>query len=879
MKITKAYFENLAHLETGLGKSIVTIDFSNMTNIINLLIGPMGSGKTTILGHLQPWAGFGTLDERNSDNIITPGKDGCKMLEFKDGNDVIVVRHEWKWQKDHHSLKSYITLNGEELNKNGNISSFKELVEDILGIDQNYLRLVRIGPNVSNIITLSSTERKSYFAEMLSQTEIYLMILKSMREQSRTISAQAQLLSKKISNITEDDIANMRSEHSLLTRRIAEHENVSEDLNGKMHTLQAEINVLSSNRTLSEYSSGIELEKRKLTKMRLDVDEIYDRIEKLEKEYGNDKTLNRELGKCDADLGNNARLLSSYEDQLQIHNNRLANLRKLRLSCSNSEHIDELRRMKEDYIHQMELMRDELSDFRCPYSSAEIKLLMSELQTASQLMSSVIEFDAGTIGTMLNGGNDILAFAKQRINELQLKLIKLQKQLNNVSFLKQYDVSDELSNPPCGNPSGCPYYSTHPNVIKSSSTNTDMMKEYDSIHEKIDSTNKKIEGYLQYPTIYNTVKQARLAFNNVLPRIKKLGICYNDSFKAIIKNVNNRIWYDMDGLVDILDKCDKRERLSIMESSLTKINAEIEMYDANDITKINNDIAEEESEINAIKDSVKIIEETNRDIKKHKDELEEYLSQLINIDALKNKFQSLLRDKDDQEKVIEEMEDNLSKIEDKTEKLEKFSVKYETYVREYSELIDRDNKLVRCIDDYTSTMNELNGMMNKLNTINLIRDASTPKEGIPLIYVKMFLDDCVDTINEMVSMVFDDIEILEFDIEHDFAIPYRKGDHVMKDIRSASQGERAIISLALSFALMRKGISRYNILLLDEIDGPLYSEDREKFLLILSQQIKATNAEQVFFITHNNCFEGFPVNIICTGDTVVDMKCPIIRLS
>ena len=136
MWIKHAHFENFAHLESGLHKNVVDLDFVNMTNIITLLIGPMGSGKTALLGHLQPWASFGLLDERNSDNIIIPEKDGLKTLELVDNDCIYKIKHVWKWTKDHHALKSYICKNGEELNPNGNVSSFKDIVETELGIDQ-----------------------------------------------------------------------------------------------------------------------------------------------------------------------------------------------------------------------------------------------------------------------------------------------------------------------------------------------------------------------------------------------------------------------------------------------------------------------------------------------------------------------------------------------------------------------------------------------------------------------------------------------------------------------------------------------------------------------------------------------------------------------
>ena len=72
MKITKAIFENFICLESGLNKRRVEIDFSKCKNQIILFVGPMGSGKTTILSHLIPYSHVGTLDERNSNPIIIP---------------------------------------------------------------------------------------------------------------------------------------------------------------------------------------------------------------------------------------------------------------------------------------------------------------------------------------------------------------------------------------------------------------------------------------------------------------------------------------------------------------------------------------------------------------------------------------------------------------------------------------------------------------------------------------------------------------------------------------------------------------------------------------------------------------------------------------
>src|SRR5699024_3659930 len=104
----------------------------------------------------------------------------------------------------------------------------------------------------------------------------------------------------------------------------------------------------------------------------------------------------------------------------------------------------------------------------------------------------------------------------------------------------------------------------------------------------------------------------------------------------------------------------------------------------------------------------------------------------------------------------------------------------------------------------------------------------------------------------------------------EFRIPYLRNGAVIDDIVKSSQGERAIISLALSFALIRQRTFPYNIMLLDEVDGPLHRSARNKFITILFKQLRAIQAEQVFLVSHNNTFDGFNVNVIMTTNELVD---------
>ena len=67
MKILRLNLKNFAHIFSGLGKYEIDLDFRSTHKTINVIIGKMGSCKTVILGHMQPFSSFGSLDVRNQD--------------------------------------------------------------------------------------------------------------------------------------------------------------------------------------------------------------------------------------------------------------------------------------------------------------------------------------------------------------------------------------------------------------------------------------------------------------------------------------------------------------------------------------------------------------------------------------------------------------------------------------------------------------------------------------------------------------------------------------------------------------------------------------------------------------------------------------------
>jgi DNA repair exonuclease SbcCD ATPase subunit len=102
--------------------------------------------------------------------------------------------------------------------------------------------------------------------------------------------------------------------------------------------------------------------------------------------------------------------------------------------------------------------------------------------------------------------------------------------------------------------------------------------------------------------------------------------------------------------------------------------------------------------------------------------------------------------------------------------------------------------------------------------------------------------------------------------------------NVADDINKASQGQTSLVSIALSFALvkelgMRSGDSSgcYPIPLLDEPDAPLHKTDKPKLISILMKYLDDINSEQCFVITHDNSvFDGHKIQVIMTTNESVN---------
>ena len=106
MKIEKLILKNFSSISNALNCKEIELDFSKSENKICLLIGPNGSGKTSILSMLHPFSELGNLDVRSNLPLILEDKDGYKEIHIRRNDDYYVIKHYYTHHKgSSHTVK------------------------------------------------------------------------------------------------------------------------------------------------------------------------------------------------------------------------------------------------------------------------------------------------------------------------------------------------------------------------------------------------------------------------------------------------------------------------------------------------------------------------------------------------------------------------------------------------------------------------------------------------------------------------------------------------------------------------------------------------------------------------------------------------------
>lgn len=887
MKIT--YFKgiNFIGIKAGTGKDEIEIDFSKINpdkaNDIIMLLGGNGSGKSTLQSILHPFRE--TFDNRRS--FIMKGKDGYKEIHLEEGDNEYIVCHYYS--SSSHKNKSYIKENGVELNENGNISTFVDLLKEKFNLTKEFFTIGKIGSNIEGFIGLSTSNRKSYINNFIPNIDEYLEAYEIVNDKFKNYNKDIKSLKKDINSLdTEDNLliakANVTNSLKLLNKNM-ELEKTKFDVDS---------NSLSSlEKELEEVPSDIE---KIVEEKSINLSKINLKIEAYLNKYLNLKNYN--LESIDSKIVENQTSISLTNPFIE---NIIKEIEKLKEEKNKSEEViskNESLKLKtlEDFIKPSEIKvsifndNNELSietkKFESAKSLLEEKGLEKFLQSENgyNKCKSEIESFFNTLMMIKD------SFSYDVCEEIDVyKLEDYKKELfNNEKNLEQTRISLELlksqifrieesynkySNIYSKRPSDC--------VSNSCPFISDAVNFMDNVYPTLDSS------IMREKELSNEYKLSELLIEQLKDKISFISqlnkYILNDEFIQNSFFITNII--DFNDFNEIIKHSEKyqtisEEIISIMReyynsnNNIIRLNSLIE--NNNNLLKTNiqkeNLLKDYEEQIEYNKNKILSIEEN---IKKKSDKIEEYKNDIViktNTNKLLNNYKQNLNER----KILQEEFDKYNNIYqsniDKINKINslKESIKQSTNkLKEYEKqkvLYDKDlnfiNNQLFLLKTFSDKLKDIEGQIQNLE---YVKEALDPKKGIPLIFMNNYLNVISASTNELLNKAYNgDFKIAFSVTPRDFLIKVYKSDGtVLNDISEASQGEIALTTIALSLAMMENLLKdcKYNILYLDEVDATLSLENRRIFLDLVNIQLEK-NIDQCFIISHSGEYYSYPIDLI-----------------
>lgn len=872
-KINRLYLRNFVCIEAGMKKREVELDFTSCDKKINIFIGKMGSGKTSILGHLQPFADYGSLDPKNKLDEVIAEEEGLKEIQYEHQGDIFDIKHVYSWNKstNSHSTKSFIRLNGEELNKNGNVNSFKELIKTYFGIDQSYLRLLRLGPNVANLINMKSTERKAFIATLLKDTEIYMMLSKKLGDDLRGINGTINVLNNRLIGLSsgkakemqaevedlEDDLMSLSKRRDQNTAAMARLQGINQTLmKGTRGDLQGAIE--KAQNTLDEKIARFETVKEDLAMLPTEgVEELSVAYAKAVSDYN----------LCEEELLQ----LQLKSDANESERNKLTDEILL---TDNTDQIAELERQCEQINAAYKRATQRLENYTPIYDYpflANFKLSIENFQIS---LNEMRNNSNDVIKKCFLSDSSIIKWARKQGEIITATQYKYRKLLENIQFAPEYTCPVPLYRPPMCPTGDCPYIQTHPITI---GTKNKVMSSIQELRNKLDSLERHFAIYSEYEVQYPKMQFLKDSWKIISGVLRKLGVLNNDYLLDLLINAGiSNTWYDVDAFEDAVENAKLYEEYADMRVRANDLEREITELKKVDIPEKKRKLELLELEYRTFMEKIEVRTAKRDELKANKDRLTRILSNIGNRELLVVERAKLEPEIEMMKTSLFELQTREKQYEDNGREISVLQAQGNLLTSEYDQKARRMNTIKAQLQNIKAAEDSYHDLLEEARVLKLILSAVSAKEGIPLVMVKVFLEECQEIVNDLISDIFDDsLEIVNFDISdesNDFKIPYRINGNLVSDIEFASQGQQAVISIALSFALCRKAMFDYNIMLLDEIDNSIHKADRERFITILAKQMMTLGTEQVFLITHNDIFQqsGLPVNIIMTTPEVVD---------
>lgn len=859
MRLLSLRLENYIGIYNGMGLSSIEIDFSKCIHKVLIIKGDNGTGKSTIFKALTP------LADSSIDYI--PDKTAIKEIAYEtDFQTILNIKYE-SIVKDgiRRPTKCYLNrLNPdgsiENLNPSNNITTAKEVIYDILGIDDNFITLSQLSANKKGLGGLKPSERKRYVNSIISSLAAFNSIHKLITTKSTVLKSIIDSYVTKLSQI--GNIAIVEDAIKKDTVALQELDNKKNGLISEIATIKAELSRLdSSGNFLDDYKN---LSMRKII-LEKEIRELPD-IE----EYSEEKLIQyeKDMAKYEANeemLSSRAKELLDEESKI---NNNITELTIKLDSLYNKEHMDDLNSKIESTKKELESYKPYFHLFKTYKDISEqdyetVKLVIekfnSTVENIFQTYSETVRKES--MNSLRTDKKEVILDHTEILSGLEKQLEDLRTEKRDVEFLNNRSKDYNKIPDDCNHKSDCPFIK---DVVEAKNALRSRQSLY-SLSTKINSTLDAIESAKNLAEDNMIKTQCLYEMKSILEYIQSMskiirkfpGTESLDSINSLYHNIENGIRLNFESV----DKYQEFKNISTIVSALEEDlhsyeSAKEKLISANaEIRILQEKIDTDLKNLSTIRDSKLSIFAEIEKIRSSKMEIEMVLDSIRYAKINKAKFEEVSVELNEITNKIESMEKNTVLIKDLTDKLNRraseLSALQNTDLPAISKAIEENKYRMVLFEQYTRDSQEYAA---KYNEVQMIKKY-TSIHGIQTVYMSVFMNSILNTTNTLLRLLFGGRFALQPFIinENEFNIPCADSEgRVREDISLMSDSQLSMISMLISFVLLRNSSNRYNIIKLDEVDDNLDSMNRIQFSILIEQIMNDLGFSQCLIISHNN---------------------------
>ena len=851
MLLKRLKLVNYGGIYNGMGLYEIEIDFTKCRNKIVLIKGDNGSGKSTIESALKP------LPDDNSSFIS--GVNASKEIEYIDEVNGLIYSityiHECKNQS--RISKGYfkkIFPNGNviDLNPSGNISSCKEMINEELDLDANYITLTQLSSTKRGIADLRPAERKRYVNSILSSTDVYNTMYKTLSKKASTYKALMNSISSKIDNV--GNTVQLQEELKSIESKISETEKLMEQHN---EVINKEKGMLLSIDPNNEISNRIETYTESTKTYLNKKDEFSKQLNKI---YSTDPNLstiviNKEiLDKLNQDIIDTKYLIESTKERInnlikerEQEASRLEDETAKLKSINSGMNLIEVKRIKDDLTSRKEKIRKRWGDIvdLNTITHDEFMIAYEAIKQMIEILNQPIELipsDNIEIEYL-----DILRNIERLDNEIEDTAV-----FRNKIEVNEYKLDILEQRPSDCNNNSCPFIA---DALKAKKIIDELMEQRKGF-ASISELNKQKESYEQKLSNIERNKRLLEIYNTNRIILSKLQLNL-DTYENCVVSLSRDRFMILPTLTGFIEYSNDLIEYKSIDKDLNDISVKYNaLYNQKDlinmitdsINRLNTNINEDTIKINAMNEEISSLTKKYNDMCKLCVSLED----IFNLRASLNECEESLRILNEE---IEKDRSNIDRIEKLNSDIDKLNVNISELKSQLEPLRKTAESLryrITLSIEYSKEYEQYNMMYTKIETLKYY---CSPTTGIQLLFANMYLNKIMDNANKILSRLFGGtFALLPLIItESEFRIPVAvRGGINHDDITSMSSAQISLISMIISISLLSQTSTKLNIIVGDEIDAPFDSENRREFMNILTQLMGLVNSSQCVLISHNS---------------------------